>query len=102
MSAAESGSERRQEARRIADDIIRWKRPGIVEDNKGWTVDRSHNGIGFYTDARTVPKVGDVLHMRRLDGMDWVPVEGEIVVRRATPTSTDELVTIGCTIAPYL
>jgi hypothetical protein len=91
-------TDRRTAPRLIADDIIRWKRPGKVEDNKGWTVDRSETGIGFYTDLRVTPQVGEVIHMRRLDGDTWVPFDGKITVRRATPTSTDELVTIGCTI----
>ena len=98
MATPRFDSERRIAPRQIADDIIRWKRPGKIEDNKGWTVDRSDTGIGFYTDLRVAPQVGDVIHLRRLDGDSWIPFDGKITVRRATPTSTDELITIGCSI----
>ena len=88
--------ERRGEIRIESDDVIRWKRPGRFEDRKAWTLDKSQSGIGFLTLSENAPIVGDMLHIRRRDGKHWAPLNGEIRVARAAPTSGDGLVMIGC------
>jgi hypothetical protein len=81
-----------------ADDVIRWKRPGRVEDHKGWMVDRSAIGIGFLSRSKTAPRVGEIVNVRRLEDDRWVTIDRTIRVARATATSGDELVMVGCSI----
>ncbi|HWL92384.1 MAG TPA: hypothetical protein VNT79_02530 [Phycisphaerae bacterium] len=88
-------SERREEVRLDSQDIIRWKRPGRLEDNKAWTVDRSPSGYGFMTRFDGAPRVGDLVHIRRFDNDRWAPFEEPFKVARLLP-ATDELVVVGC------
>ena len=88
-------------ARRLpmeADDVIRWKRPGKIEDNKAWMIDRSPSGLGFLTRAKTAPRVGDTLNIRRLEDERWATIERSVRVARTTPTLGHDLVMIGCSI----
>ena len=91
-------SDRRKEERVEADDTIRWKRPGVAEDHKAWMIDRSPSGLGLLTIASTVPRVGDIIHVRQLDQDRWTTVDRFVRVVRTAPTSSDDLVTIGCKI----
>jgi hypothetical protein len=88
--------DRRTTIRFRSDDVIRWKRPGRVEDHKGWTVDRSDRGIGFCTLAENCPRAGEVIHLRVLDGGQWITLDREVRVVRTVPTPGGELVFVGC------
>ncbi|MBN2561035.1 MAG: hypothetical protein JXQ75_08905 [Phycisphaerae bacterium] len=91
-------SDRRKEPRGEADASIRWKRSGRVEDNKAWLVDRSPSGLGFLATAKTAPRVGELLNIRRLDGDRWATIDRPVRVARTTPVSSETFVMIGCTI----
>ena len=93
-----SHPDRRRELRCNSDDVIRWKRPGRIEDHKGWTLDASPSGIGFLTLAEAAPQIGDRLHLRKLHGETWTTLERTVRVARADPTTNDEFVVIGCAI----
>ncbi len=93
-----SKPERRRELRHNADDVIRWKRPGRIEDRKGWTLDASPSGIGFLTLSEEAPRIGDEIHLRRLEGETWATIERTVRVARADPTTNNEFVVVGCTI----
>jgi hypothetical protein len=88
----------RSEIRLRADDIIRWKRAGRVEDHKGWTLDRSPSSIGFLAPPGTAPEVGDVLHIRQWEDGGWRTIEKTVRIARAQLTPTRDLVMIGCTL----
>lgn len=90
--------DRRREARVEANDQVRWKRPGRIEDHKAWMVDRGRSSLGFLAAAEAAPRVGEVLNIRRQDGDCWALIDGTIRVARATPTPNADLLTIGCTI----
>ncbi len=89
--------DRRSETRVESDDVIRWKRPGSIEDNKAWTIDRSPSGYGFMAKIETAPKVGDRIHIRRFDSDRWDSLDEPFRVAR-TEAVTDELVLVGCVI----
>ncbi len=91
-------AERRQEVRLDSQDVIRWKRPGRMEDVKAWTIDRSPSGYGFMSRADQAPRLGDMIHIRRFDNDRWAAIEEPFKVTRVLP-ATDELVVIGCRIA---
>lgn len=93
-----SKPDRRRELRQNADDVIRWKRPGRIEDHKGWTLDASPSGIGFLTLAEAAPKLGEEIHLRKLDGEIWTTLERTVRVARADRTTNNEFVVVGCTI----
>ncbi|MFQ5428929.1 MAG: hypothetical protein ACE5E1_01360 [Phycisphaerae bacterium] len=97
MSAQTSTIDRRREVRLESDDVIRWKRPGQVEDNKAWTIDRSPSGYGFMARVETAPKVGDRLHIRRYSDDRWDSFDESFRVAR-TEAVTEELVLVGCVI----
>lgn len=87
--------ERRQEVRLDSQDIIRWKRPGRIEDHKAWTVDRSPSGYGFMSRMDEAPRIGDLLHIRRFDHDRWQAFDEPFRVARIQP-ATEELVIVGC------
>ena len=89
--------ERRKEVRLESSDVLRWKRPGHVEDNKAWTVDRSPSGFGFMARIEDAPKVGDRLHIRRYDADRWDTIDGSFRVARTEP-ATEDLLVVGCVI----
>jgi hypothetical protein len=93
-----SQQDRRRELRCNADDVIRWKRPGRIEDHKGWTLDASPSGIGFLTLSDAAPQVGDRLHLRKLEGETWTTLDRTVRVARADPTANNEFVVVGCAI----
>ena len=92
----EFNTDRRSEHREQLDQTIRWKRPGVIEDRKGWVVDRSPSGLGFLADARTAPRRGETLHIRRWDGDRWATLDRPVRVARAAPAPGNDLVTVGC------
>ena len=87
--------ERREETRVASDDVIRWKRPGCIEDNKAWTVDRSPSGYGFMARVEIAPRVGDRIHIRRFDTDRWDSHDEPFRIAR-TEAVNDELVLVGC------
>jgi hypothetical protein len=89
-------TERRAEPRIEADDIVRWKRPGRIEDEKAWIIDRSPNGLGFLTTFDRAPQVGDALHVRRMSDDRWAVIDRPIRVARTTPLAGGDLVMVGC------
>lgn len=95
MSAPATTSERRNEVRLDSNDVLRWKRPGRVEDNKAWTVDRSPSGFGFMARIQDAPKIGERIHIRRYDADRWDTVLEPFRVTRIEPV-TDELLIVGC------
>ncbi len=95
MSAPATTSERRNEVRLEADDVLRWKRPGRVEDNKAWTVDRSPSGFGFMARIQDAPQIGDRIHIRCYDADRWDTVLEPFRIARTEPV-TDELLFVGC------
>lgn len=96
LSNSEYNTDRRSELREPIDQTIRWKRPGVIEDRKGWVMDRSPSGLCFLVDARTAPHRGETLHIRRWDGDRWATLERPVRVARATPAPGNELVMVGC------
>ena len=95
MSAPTATNERRDEVRLDSNDILRWKRPGRVEDNKAWTVDRSPSGFGFMARIQDEPQIGERIHIRRYDADRWDTVLEPFRVARIEPV-TDELLLVGC------
>ena len=89
-------TERRREPRIEADDIIRWKRPGRIEDEKAWLVDRSPNGLGFLTRGERLPQVGEFLNIRQMNDDRWTVVDRPIRVARTAPIAGGGLVMVGC------
>jgi hypothetical protein len=81
-----------------ANDVIRWKRPGKIEDHRAWMVDRAASGMGFLAQAAVAPRVGDLLNIRRQDEDRWEVLDRTVRVARTTPTSNDEFVMVGCTV----
>jgi hypothetical protein len=92
----DSFTERRTNLRLRSEDVLRWKRPGRVEDHKAWSVDRSDLGIGFCTLAEVRPQVGEVINLRVLDRDRWKTVEQTVRVARTDPTPGGELIFVGC------
>ncbi len=97
MTACRIRSDRRRDDRLASNLVIRWKRPGRIEDNKAWMVDESRSGLGFITTARVAPRPGDVLNIRRRDGDAWATIDRTIRVARTSPASDGDLIMIGCT-----
>lgn len=95
MSAPATTSERRSEVRLESNDVLRWKRPGRVEDNKAWTVDRSPSGFGFMARIEDAPQIGDRINIRRYDTDRWDTVLEPFRVARIEQV-TDELLMVGC------
>lgn len=90
----------RKDVRIESHDIIRWKRPGRIEDHKAWAVDKSPTSMGFLTDVQSAPQVGDTLHVRfRIHG-EWQPMERTVRIARTQLTPGRDLVMVGCTIEP--
>ncbi len=98
MTRCKIRSDRRNEPRVEASEVMRWKRPGKVEDHKAWMVDRSASGFGFLAMTQSAPRVGEILNLRRLDRDRWATVDRIVRVARTTPTSNNDLVLIGCRI----
>ena len=95
MSAPATTRERRGEVRLESNDVLRWKRPGRVEDNKAWTVDRSPSGFGFMARIQDAPQIGERIHLRRYDADRWDALSEAFRVARTEPV-TDELLVVGC------
>lgn len=95
MSSQATTQERRNEVRVESNDVLRWKRPGRVEDNKAWTVDRSPSGFGFMARIQDAPRVGDRINIRRYDSDRWDTVLEPFRVARTEPV-TEELLFVGC------
>ncbi len=89
-------TERRREPRADSDRTIRWKRPGRIEDQKGWMLDESSSGLGFMVGTPSAPRVGDRLHIRHRDGREWVGIERPVRVARVTLLPGDDLAVVGC------
>jgi hypothetical protein len=98
MATSTTGTERRIERRLASDDVIRWKRPGRIEDHKGWSVDRSLSGLGFLVEAPAAPRVGERLHVRQLDGDRWTVLDRTYCVVRADPANGGDFAFVGCRI----
>jgi len=90
--------DRRREERFECSEIIRWKRPGRIEDHKAYMWDRSMRGMGFFIDTQPPPRVGDLLHIRRFDNDRWDIVNEVVRVARVTETPNRALTMIGCTL----
>ena len=97
MNAPTITTDRRKEVRVESDDIIRWKRPGRIEDHKAWTINRSPSGFGFMTRFDVAPKIGDLIHIRRFDVDEWDCFDDAFRVARINQ-ATDELAVIGCVV----
>ena len=82
--------DRRRELRHESEDIIRWKRPGRIEDHRG--LDR----VGVLALGRHQLMPGDALHLRREEDRLWATVERDVRVVRITPTSSPDVVIVGC------
>jgi hypothetical protein len=80
--------------------VLRWKRPGRIEDHKAWSIDRCDGGIGFCTLSESRPQVGEIIHVRVLDRDRWMTVEQTVRVARTDPTPGGELVLVGCALEP--
>lgn len=91
-------NELRGEPRSECDDVIRWKQPGRLEDDKGWSIDESPSGLGFLTSAKRAPSPGQSIHVRRLIEDRWTTIDRTIRVVRTTPTSNPSFVCVGCRI----
>lgn len=98
MQIEDGFNNQRREIRQCADDVIRWKRPGRIEDHRAWTLDVSPSGIGFMTSSDPGVRIGDRIHVRRLDGDIWSTLEGPIEVARVSQTSSPGVVVVGCRI----
>ncbi|MCG8406014.1 MAG: hypothetical protein MI923_12530 [Phycisphaerales bacterium] len=95
MTIKTSPIERRRETRLESDDIIRWKRPGHIEDHKAWTIDQSPSGYGFMARKDNAPAIGEYINIRRYDNDRWDIFEEPFRVAR-TEFVTDQLVLVGC------
>ncbi len=93
-----ASNERRREPRTDSERTIRWKRPGRIEDVKGWMVDESTSGLGFMVGTPSAPRVGDLLHIRRRDGQEWASVERPVRVARITLMPGENLAMVGCSV----
>jgi len=93
-------SERRRETRTACDDIIRFKRPGRIEDRHAWLLDRSATGLGFLIEPISTLRVGDVLNLRirERDGDQWYDRDEAVRVMRLRPTPNLELTMVGARI----
>jgi len=89
---------RRSQVRQPSRDVIRWKRPGRIEDQKGWAVDHSAAGIGFMTAAASGPLAGELIHIRRLDGDRWATIDRIVRVAHASPTANHDVLMVGCSL----
>lgn len=98
MIPNQTAAERRRDVRLDCDDIIRWKRPGRFEDHKAWSNDRSPTGMGFITETRNAPAIGDVLHVRRMVVGRWTIESHVIRVARIARASSPDLTFVGCTL----
>jgi len=87
---------RRKSLRFRCDDVLRWKRPGRIEDYKAWSIDRSDGGFGFCTLTKNSPQVGDVINLRVFDRGRWMTVDRTVRIARTEPTPGGELVFVGC------
>ncbi len=96
MTIPNSIVNRRSEPRQISDDVLRWKRPGRIEDQRGWSLDLSSCGMGFMTGRDAAPSVGESLHLRRLNGDVWETIERPVRVARVSDTTSPEIVVVGC------
>ena len=96
MSARTINSDRRSEMRMESSDIVRWKRPGKLEDRKAYMLDRSPSGLGFVAHTSEAPRVGDILNLRRRDGDRWATLDRAVRVVRADPATDDSLTIVGC------
>lgn len=96
LKTAES-VERRRETRTSCDDIIRFKRPGRVEDRHAWLLDRSATGLGFLIEPISTLRVGDVLNLRirAREGDQWYDRDEAVRVVRLRPTPNLELTMVG-------
>lgn len=90
--------ERRSELRHDADDIVRWKRPGRIEDHKAFIFDRSDSGLGFVVEEGIAPQIGEVLNIRQLDRDRWITLDRIVRVARRREMADPSLVSIGCTV----
>ncbi len=90
--------ERRTELRHDADDIVRWKRPGRIEDHKAFLFDRSESGMGFVVEKDIAPQVGEVLNIRQLDRDRWITLDRIVRVARRCTMGDPGLLSIGCTV----
>ena len=93
-----SYSERRSELRHDADDIVRWKRPGRIEDHKAFIFDRSDSGMGFVVEEGIAPQIGEVLNIRQLDRDRWITLDRIVRVARRCRLADPNLISIGCTV----
>ena len=91
-----SKPERRQELRHNADDVIRWKRPGRIEDRKVGRFDASPSGTRFLTLAEVAPHVGDELQLATAGGRDLGHDRAGPSASRADLTTNSEFVVVGC------
>lgn len=96
MSLRANQAERRTEPRERSELTIRWKRPGAIEDQPGWTIDRSPSGIGFLVPTSYAPEHGELLHMRYWDLDRWAMMDRPLRVARVSPTAGLELMMVGC------
>ncbi|HUN80238.1 MAG TPA: hypothetical protein VMV81_01890 [Phycisphaerae bacterium] len=96
----DSFSDRRGKFRLRSQDVLRWKRPGRIEDHKAWSIDRSDAGIGFCTLADSRPQVGELINLRLLDRDRWQTVERTVRVARTDSAPGGELVFVGCALEP--
>lgn len=92
--------DRRRETRSTCDDIIRFKRPGRVEDRHAWLLDRSDTGLGFLIEPISTLRVGDVLNLRirHREGDRWYDRDEAVRVMRLRPTPNLELTMVGAKI----
>ena len=93
-------TDRRGNLRVRSEDVLRWKRPGRIEDHKAWSIDRSDLGIGFCTLAECRPQVGELINLRVLDRDRWRTVETTVRVARTDHTPGGELIFVGCALEP--
>ncbi len=96
MNDTDTFRDKRQQLRSPATDVLRWKRPGRIEDHRAWSVDRSEDGLGFCTPTDSSPRVGEVIHLRLFDRDRWMTVDRAVRVARTTATPGGELVFVGC------
>jgi hypothetical protein len=96
MTMPIQSDDRRSALRFRNDDVLRWKRPGRIEDHKGWAIDRSQTGLGFAVLRDEAPRVGERLHLRLFDRDRWKVIEGAVRVARVDPASDERLVMVGC------
>lgn len=90
--------DRRMNTRTRSEDVVRWKRPGRIEDHKAWSIDRSDFGVGFCTLAGARPKVGEVINLRVFDRDRWMTVERTVRIAHTDAAPGGELVFVGCAI----